>query len=164
MAAVPDQFRAVAQAAIAVERCHPVLRGGDRGSHWCGDRDPDRELGVDAVTAQAAQVSEEFVAAAGRVGPDEDRAAVPIRVRDLPQSVAQDGDVIGGSIRSGVTRPQNPGQGLTGRVEETQQRVIAERALPGRRCCFLLRVRQHDRRVDVQYEPRQRLPENLGHG
>ena len=56
-----DEFRAVAQAAVAVQRRHPALGGGDRGPDRCGDRDPDGELGVHTVLAQTAKVSEELV-------------------------------------------------------------------------------------------------------
>jgi hypothetical protein len=59
-------------------------------------------------------------------------------------------------VRPCVARPQQAGQGLAGRVEEAQQRVEAERVFPGRRRVLFLRMRQHDRRVDVQDEPRQR--------
>ena len=114
--------------------------------------------------AQAADVGEELVAATGRVGPDEDRAAVAVRVGKLVQGLVQDGDVVGGGVAAGVTRTQHPGQGFTGGVEETQQRVVAEGVFPGRRRRFLLRMRRHDCRVDVQHEPGQRLAEHHGGG
>ncbi|GLZ00661.1 hypothetical protein Acsp02_79130 [Actinoplanes sp. NBRC 103695] len=78
-------------------------------------------------------MGEELVTGTRRVTADEDRATVAVRVRDLLQGLAEHGDVIGGGVRSGVAGAQHPGQGLPGAVEETQQRVVAERAFP-RRC------------------------------
>ena len=40
-------------------------------------------------------------------------------------------DVVGGGVRPGLPGAQQPGQGLAGGVEEAQQRVVAERLLPG---------------------------------
>ncbi len=104
-----DDSGAVTQAAVAVERGHPV--GGD------GDRDSDGELRVQAVFAQAAGVGEELVAATGRVGPDEDRAAVAVRVGNLVQGLVQDGDVVGGGVAAGVTR-----RGIPARVSPVASR------------------------------------------
>ena len=50
-----------------------------------GDRPADGELGRHALLAQAADVGEERLRAAGAVGADQDRDAVPVRVRDLRQ-------------------------------------------------------------------------------
>ena len=63
-------------------------------------------------------------------------------------------DVLGGGVRPGVPGPQHDGQRLPGAlgavVGERGQRVMEpERLLPGRRGLLLLRVRDHDRGVDV---------------
>ena len=39
------------------------------------------------------------------------------------QGLVEDGDVVGGGVRFGIARAQQPGEGLTGAVQETQQRV-----------------------------------------
>ena len=72
-----DDLGAVTQAAVALERGHPVGGDGDRGPDRSGDRDSDGELRVQAVFAQAADAGEELVAATGRVGPDEGAASRP---------------------------------------------------------------------------------------
>jgi hypothetical protein len=46
-------------------------------------RDPDAELCVQSVFAQASDVGEELVAAARRIRPDKDRAAVSVRLEDF---------------------------------------------------------------------------------
>jgi hypothetical protein len=72
-------------------------------------------------------MGEELVAAACRTGPDQDRAAEAMRFRDLLQGLAQNGDVVSGVDAAGLTGTQHPGQGLTGGVEEAQQRMEPER-------------------------------------
>ena len=93
-----DDVGAVTQAAVSVECRHPPVRGGDRGPDRFGNRDTDGDLGGHAVFAQAADVGEELVTAVRRIRPDEDRAAIPIRVWDLQQGLAQDGDMVGGGV------------------------------------------------------------------
>ena len=58
--------------------------------------------------------------------------AVAVRVGDLRQRLVQDGDVVGGGVRPGAARAQQPGQRLAGVVQEAQQRVVAEGLLPRR--------------------------------
>lgn len=72
----------------------------------------DGEPGVDTVLAPPSDVGQQAVSAAGRVTADHDRGAVPIRVRDLGQRGVQHGDVVGGGVRPGVARSQQPGQGF----------------------------------------------------
>ncbi len=48
---------------------------------------------------------------------------------------------------------QHAGQGFAGGVEEAQQRVVAERLLPGLGRRLLLRVADHDRGVHVEHQP-----------
>ena len=62
------------------------------------------------------------VRAASAIGADQDRNAVPVRIGDLRERGVQDGDVIGGGVRAGVTGPQQPGQELPGVVAEGQDR------------------------------------------
>jgi hypothetical protein len=100
----------------------------DRLADGFGDRHADREAGGHALGAQAADVGQQSVGAAGRVGAYQDVAAVAVRVRDLRQRVIQYFDVVGGGVRPGPTLAQQPGQRLTGVVQETQQRVVAEGA------------------------------------
>ena len=83
----------------------PVGGGSDRLPDRFGDRHPDGEAGVDPVLAQAADVGQEPLGAAGRVRPDQDRGAVAVSVRDLLQGLVQDGDVVGGRVRTGPPRP-----------------------------------------------------------
>jgi hypothetical protein len=68
---------------------------------------------------------ERFGAACG-VGADQDRGAVPHVVRDLCQTVVQDGDVVSGGVRSCSSRAQDRGQGFVGVVQEAGHRVVAE--------------------------------------
>jgi hypothetical protein len=90
-----------------------------------GGSSPDR-LGWRMTTARPAGRSER-VTAARRVAADQDRAAMAVLVGDLLQGPVEDGDVIGGGVRSGIARAQLPGQGFAGAVEEAEQGVVAER-------------------------------------
>ena len=87
---------------------------------------------------------------------DQDRGAVPVGVGDLCEGLVEDGDVVGGGVRPGPALAQQPGQGFAGVVQEAEQRVVAERLLPGRGRRFLLGVADHDRGVDVQDQARDR--------
>ena len=70
----------------------------------------------------------------------------------------QDGDVVGGGVRAGVARPQQPGQELPGVVQEAQDAGGSRTCLQRRRRLLLLRVADHDRGVDVQHQPGQLDP------
>lgn len=48
-----------------------------------GQRPTDRELGMHALLAQAADVREQRLGRPGAIGADQDRVAVPVLVRDL---------------------------------------------------------------------------------
>ena len=84
------------------------------------------------MLAQATDMGQEPVRAAGRVAADEDVGAVAVRVGDLCQGGVEDSDVIGGGVRPGPTVTQQPGQRLAATVKEAEQWVVAERLLPGR--------------------------------
>jgi hypothetical protein len=58
---------------------------------------------------------------------DQEFRAGAVVVRDLVQGLVQDGDVIGGRVRPGASFAQESGQRLPATVQETQQRVVAER-------------------------------------
>src|SRR5450631_1016163 len=89
---------------------------------------------------------------AGAVGADQDlpvkRLLVELRKREI-----QHGLVVGGGVRAGVPRPQDPCGRLAGPVEIAQQRMMAVAALevPGR--VLLLRAGARERRVDVDHRP-----------
>ena len=72
------------------------------------------------LLAQAADVGQERLRAAGAVRADQDRDAVPVGIRDLGERGVQDGDVVGGGVRAGVARPQQPGQELPGVVQNAR--------------------------------------------
>ena len=97
--------------AVGVDGVGPgrVRQRVDGGAFSVGDRPADGELGQDGLVAQAADVGQERLRAAGPVGSQQDRDAVPVRVRDLVQGLIEDGDVVSGGVRAGVTRPQQPG-------------------------------------------------------
>jgi hypothetical protein len=63
--------------------------------------------------------------------------------------LVEHGDVVGGGVRPGVAATQHPCQELAGVVAEREQRVVAEGPLERRRRLLLLRVVDHDRRVQV---------------
>ena len=97
---------------------------------------------------------QEGVAGTGGVAADQDVVAVAVGVGDLRQRLVEHGDVVGGGVRPGVARAQQPGQRFAGGVEEAQQRVVAERLLPGLGRRLLLGVAEHDRGVQVQDQTR----------
>jgi hypothetical protein len=83
---------------------------------------------------------EQFVGAAGAVGADQNPAAGTdpgLVAGKLRQRGFDDGNVIGGSIGSGVTRPEHDRQRFTGPVglvvDEGAQRMGAEAAFERRR-------------------------------
>src|SRR5450755_5158827 len=61
---------------------------------------------------------------AGTVGADQDLPVERLRV-ELREREIQHGLVIGGGVRAGVPRPQDPGGRLAGPVEIAQQRTMA---------------------------------------
>ena len=87
---------------------------------------------------------------------------MPVLVRDLGQGGVEDGDVVGGGVRPGVARPQQPGQRFAGVVQVGPHRVIAERALERRRRGLFLAVADHDRGVQVDHQPDQVMPGRPG--
>lgn len=72
-----------------------------------------------------------------------------VGVGDLGKRLVEDGDVVGGGVGTGVSRPQQAGQGFAGVVQEAQQRVVAEAALVGRRGLLLLGVAGDQGGVEV---------------
>ena len=120
-----------------------------------GDRPADREAAAHRRVAEAAEVGEELPGAAGGVGPDQDRGAVPMRIGDLRQGGVEHGDVVGGGVAARVPAPQRRGEELAGVVAERQHRVIPERLLERRRRLLLLAVTDHDRGVQVDHQPGQ---------
>src|SRR5205814_7936170 len=120
---------AVTEIAVGVQGGDPVRGLADRLPDGFGDRDPDGEAGVDPVLTEAADVGQEALGASGRVRPYQDRGAVPVSVRDLREGLIEDGDVVGCGIRPGPAFAEQPGQGFAGAVQETEQRVVAERLL-----------------------------------
>ena len=76
-------------------------------------------------------MGEETVAGASGIAAEQDRGAVPVGVGDLGEGLVENGDVVGGGVRPGPARAEQTGEGLTGVVQEAEQRVIAERLLPG---------------------------------
>ena len=89
---------------------------------------------------------------AGAVGADQDLPVKRLRV-DLRKREIQHGLVIGGGVRAGVPRPQDPCGRRAGPVAIAQQRMMAVAALevPGR--VLLLRAGARERRVDVDHRP-----------
>jgi hypothetical protein len=83
---------------------------------------------------------------------------VAVGVGDLGQRPVEDLDVIGGGVRSGPAGAQQAGQGLAGRVVETQQRVESVGPLPCLRGQFLVAVANHDRGVHIEYQARDGVP------
>ena len=75
-----------------------------------------------------SDVGEELPGAAGAIGPDQDRGAMPMLIGDLGQGGVEHGDVIGGGVAARVPPPQRRGEELAGVVAERQHRVIAEAA------------------------------------
>jgi hypothetical protein len=133
----------------------PLRDRGDRHPFALGDRPPDREPAVHRAVAQRADVGEELSGAARGVGADEDVGAVTVLVRQLLEGLVEDGDVIGGGIRAGVTPTQPPARNSPVLSGERQHRVVAEAALKRRRRGLLLAVADHDRGVQVDHQHRQ---------
>ena len=113
-----------------------------------GHGEPGR---VGQPPSRLGQPGQELMGAAAGVGADQHLA--PQVRRQLGQRQPRRLDVVGGGVRPGVPGPQHDGQRLAGPagavVGERGQRVEPERLLPGRRGLLLLRVRGHDRGVDV---------------
>ena len=79
------QRRAVAVSAIGVGRVclQPLWESADRRAFLVLDRPADGELAAHRVLAQVPDVGEELPGAAGGVGSDQDRGAVPVLVGQL---------------------------------------------------------------------------------
>ena len=90
-----------------------------------------------------------------------DQHAAPRPAGQLRQRQPGHLDVLGRGVRSGVPGAQQDGQGLPACpiavVGERSQRMEPIGLLPGRSGFLFLRVRQHDRRVDVHRDQR-RVP------
>ena len=73
---------AVTMTTVGVDRVRPQPRRdrGDRGPFRGGDGPADGELAAHRATAAAADMCEELAGAAGGVGADQDRSAVPVSV------------------------------------------------------------------------------------
>lgn len=80
---------------------------------------------------------------------------MPYRVRDLRERRVGDRDVIGCGVRTGLPRPQQTGQRLVRVVQVGHDRMKTKTAFERRHSLFLLRVRGHQRRVDVDHQPGQ---------
>lgn len=63
------------------------------------------------------------------VGADQNGGAEAAVVGDPGERRIEDGDVVGGGVGAGPTRPQQSAQGFAGVVQEAQQRVVAEAPL-----------------------------------
>ncbi len=103
---------------------------------------------------QGSQVGQERLGAARAVGADEDRGAVAVGVGNLGEGLFEEGDVVGGGVRSGVARPQETGEGLAGVVQEAEHRVVAEAAFVGGGGLFFLGVTGNQDGIDVQDQAR----------
>ena len=90
---------------------------------------PTENSQLTPCSRRRADVGEERLGAPGAVGADQDRMPVPIGVGNLGERGVEDGDVVGGGVRSGVARPQLGGEELAGVVAEREQRVVAEGVL-----------------------------------
>jgi hypothetical protein len=88
-----------------------------------GDGPADGELAGHTSVTLAADGGQERLGAAGAVGADQDRLAVPVGIRHLGQSRVEDGDVVGGSVGAGIARPQDRGEELAGVVVACTSKV-----------------------------------------
>ena len=59
--------------------------------------------------------------------------------------------MVGGGVRPGVARPQDPGQRFAGGIQEREQRVMPEPALVGRRRALLVGVGGDQRAVEIDH-------------
>jgi hypothetical protein len=77
---------------------------------------------------------------------------------DLGEGESPSGDVVLGGVGPGVALTENQHGRLAGTapavVDERAQRVEPERLLPGRRGVLFLRVRDEDRRIQIQRDQR----------
>jgi hypothetical protein len=141
-------LRAGAWPAVGIQRRLPGL------SRQHGEGVENRLVGVEAhriLQPQGVHVVHERVHPGTAVPAHQHPAAV--LGRQLRQRVGEHPDVVGGVVGRGPAGAQQPRDRLAGPagpvVEEGQQRVEAERALPRRGGALLLRVRSHDRGVQV---------------
>ena len=136
----------------------PLRHRNDGVPDGVGDGVADREL-----QALLGQRGDQGVGVAGAVGPDQDRCAAP-PVRQLAQRPVHDGEVISGGVTAGVARPQHRGQGFAGVVQPRAERVVAETALEVALGAFLVRMRRHEGRVEVDHHLSDRLAGSAGAG
>jgi len=101
-----------------------------------------------AITYAADQAG---LGTARAVGADEDRGAVAVGVGDLGEGLVEDGDVVGGGVRTGVAAAQPGAEELAGVIAERQHRVVAEGLLERGRGPLFLAMSDHDRRVQVDH-------------
>jgi hypothetical protein len=137
---------------------HALRDRGDRGSLLAGDRPPHRELAAHRTVALASDVREELAGAAGGIGADQDRGAVPVGIGQLRECGVEHRDVVGGGVAARVAPSQHGGEELAGVVAERQHRVEPERLLERRSSLLLLAVADHDRSVEVNHQPGQLTP------
>ncbi len=136
----------LAVAAIRRERCDPRVLGDleDRGPDRVGQLKARRV----AQPVLAAEVHD-LVRRARGIGAYHDLDRLDQVLGDLRERVLDDRDVIGGSVRTRVARPQTRGQRLAGLVAIGHQRMKAIAALVGPGRPFLVGVAADQRRVDV---------------
>jgi hypothetical protein len=112
-----------------------------------------RQPTENSMSAQRGDVGQEHLRGAGGVGAHQDRDTVPVLVRDLRQCLIEHGDVVGGGVAAGVARPQDRREELAGVVQPGTDRVEPEGVLERRAGLFLLAVRDHHRRIEIEHVP-----------
>jgi hypothetical protein len=109
---------------------------------------PDRSS---SPVISATEPGQELVGPAAGVRPGQHLA--PGAGGELGQGQPHRLDVVGGGVRPGVPGPERDGQGLAGPglavVGEHREGMEPVGVLPGRGGALLVRVRDHDGRVDV---------------
>jgi integrase-like protein len=121
---------------------HALRDRGDRGSLRAGDRPPHRELAAHRTVALASDVREELAGAAGGIGADQDRGAVPVGIGQLRECGVEHRDVVGGGVAARVAPSQHGGEELAGVVAQRQHWVEPERLLERRSSLLLLAARR----------------------
>jgi len=99
----------------------------------------------------AGQRADQGVGVAGTITLDQDRLAPP-PVRQLSEGFLQHAQVVGGGVAAGVPGPQDRRQRLAGVVQPSTDRVEAEAALEVARGALFVRVRRHQRRVQIDHQ------------
>ena len=92
------------------------------------------------------------MARARAVGSQQDLCALDVLLRNLVERVFSDRDLIGRGVRAGVPGPQLSGERFTGLIGVGEHRVkpVAALEVPG--SALLLRMRAHERRVQVDIQ------------